>query len=84
MPGCSSKPSAVVCRSGGVITPAVFVHPEVGPLELHCQRLVHPDHGRTLLVCTAAAGSESAERLRLLSVIAVPVRRSPRAVGDVS
>jgi transcriptional regulator with XRE-family HTH domain len=47
-----------------------FVHPEVGRLELHCQRLVDPDHGHTLLVYTAAAGSVSAERLRLLSVVA--------------
>jgi transcriptional regulator with XRE-family HTH domain len=50
-----------------------FVHPEVGRLELHCQRLLDPDHGHTLLVYTATAGSESADRLRLLSVIAAPV-----------
>ena len=49
-----------------------FVHPEVGLLELHCQRLVDPDHGHTLLVYTAAAGSESADGLQLLSVIAAP------------
>ncbi|MEU7841268.1 helix-turn-helix transcriptional regulator [Micromonospora sp. NPDC049114] len=44
-------------------------HPEVGPLELHCQTLVDPDGSQTLLVFTAAPGSESDEKLRLLSVI---------------
>jgi hypothetical protein len=46
-----------------------FRHPEVGVLELGCQSLVDPDHGHRLLVYTAAPGSESAERLRLLAVI---------------
>ncbi|CAL9550864.1 hypothetical protein SUDANB121_04452 [Nocardiopsis dassonvillei] len=46
-----------------------FVHPEVGALELHCQRLVDPDQSHSLLVYTAVPGSESHERLRLLSVI---------------
>jgi hypothetical protein len=46
-----------------------FVHPEVGPLELHCQRLVDPDQAHALLVYTAVPGSESHEKLRLLSVL---------------
>ena len=46
-----------------------FVHPEVGALELTCQRLIDPDHGHSLLVYTAIPGSESHERLQLLSVI---------------
>ena len=46
-----------------------FVHPEVGGLELHCQRLIDPEQGHTLLVYTAVPGSESDEKLRLLSVI---------------
>ncbi len=46
-----------------------FVHPEVGDLELTCQVLLDPDHAHTLLVYTAVPGSESAEKLRLLSVI---------------
>ena len=46
-----------------------FVHPEVGPLELHCQRLVDPGHAHSLLVYTAIPGSESYEKLRLLAVI---------------
>lgn len=46
-----------------------FVHPEVGALELHCQRLVDPDEGHSLLVYTAVPGSVSHERLALLAVI---------------
>ncbi|MBM7057753.1 MULTISPECIES: helix-turn-helix transcriptional regulator [Streptomyces] len=46
-----------------------FVHPEVGVLELNCQRLLDPDQSHSLLVYTAPPGSESYERLRLLSVI---------------
>ena len=49
-----------------------FVHPEVGLLELHCQRLVDPDRSHSLLVYTATPGSESHERLRLLAVLAPP------------
>ncbi len=46
-----------------------YVHPEVGPLELSCQTLVDPLQSHALLVYTAAPGSESHEKLRLLSVI---------------
>lgn len=46
-----------------------FEHPELGRLELECQTLVDPEQSHSLLVYTAAPGSESAERLRLLSVI---------------
>ena len=46
-----------------------FVHPHVGLLELDCQSLVDPEQSHLLLVYTAVPGSESAERLRLLSVI---------------
>lgn len=46
-----------------------FLHPEVGLLELRCQTLLDPDQSHLLLVYTADAGTESAERLRLLSVI---------------
>ncbi|MFC3505584.1 helix-turn-helix transcriptional regulator [Micromonospora krabiensis] len=44
-------------------------HPEVGALELHCQVLVDPDQSQTLMVFTAAPGTESDEKLRLLAVI---------------
>lgn len=46
-----------------------FVHPQVGLLELDCQSLVDPEQSHLLLVYTAVPGSESAERLRLLSVL---------------
>ena len=46
-----------------------FVHPEVVALELNCQWLIDPDCAHSLLVYTAEPGSESYEKLRLLSVI---------------
>jgi transcriptional regulator with XRE-family HTH domain len=52
-----------------------FVHPEVGALELHCQRLVDPERAHSLLVYTAVPGSESAEKLALLAVIGASALR---------
>ena len=52
-----------------------FVHPEVGVLELHCQSLVDPDQSHALLVYTAVPGSESHEKLALLSVIGAAALR---------
>lgn len=46
-----------------------FVHPELGELELACQTLLDPAQSHALLVYTASAGSESHEKLQLLSVI---------------
>jgi hypothetical protein len=46
-----------------------LVHPELGVLELHCQMLVDFDQSQALLVFTATPGSESYEKLQLLSVI---------------
>ncbi|WP_250008310.1 helix-turn-helix transcriptional regulator [Actinoplanes sp. M2I2] len=46
-----------------------FVHPEVGDLELACQSLIDPSQSHILLVYTAVPGSESYEKLQLLSVI---------------
>ncbi|MFD7710124.1 hypothetical protein [Streptomyces sp. NPDC059786] len=47
------------------------MHPEFGPLELNCQTLLDPDRSHHLLLCTATpgSGSESHDKLRLLSVI---------------
>jgi hypothetical protein len=42
---------------------------EVGPLELNCQTLLDPEQEQSLLVFTAAPGSESYEKLQLLAVI---------------
>lgn len=44
-------------------------HPEVGGLDLYCQTLIDDGSGQTLLVFTAAPGSESHDRLALLSVV---------------
>ena len=46
-----------------------LVHPELGVLELHCQTLLDPHQAHQLFVYTAAPGSESYEKLALLSVI---------------
>lgn len=46
-----------------------LVHPEVGELELNCQSLLEPNQSLSLLVYTAEPGSESAEKLQLLSII---------------
>ncbi len=44
-------------------------HPEVGVIDVQCKFLIDPDQGQTLLVLTATPGTESYERLQLLSVI---------------
>jgi transcriptional regulator with XRE-family HTH domain len=49
-----------------------YVHPEVGLLELGCQILLDPQTSHSLLVYTAVPGSESWEKLQLLSVISGP------------
>ncbi|WP_406246617.1 helix-turn-helix transcriptional regulator [Microbacterium sp. M] len=46
-----------------------FVHPELGALELSCQTLVDPVQSHALLVYTAVPGSESHEKLQLLSML---------------
>lgn len=44
-------------------------HPELGVLDVLCQFLIDPDQSQTLLVFTAVPGTESYEKLQLLSVI---------------
>lgn len=46
-----------------------FTHPELGMIELTCQTLVDPAQSHSLLVYTAVPGSQSSEKLRMLSVI---------------
>jgi transcriptional regulator with XRE-family HTH domain len=43
-----------------------FVHPELGRMDLNCQALMDPIQSHSLLVYTAAPGSTSYEKLRLL------------------
>jgi transcriptional regulator with XRE-family HTH domain len=44
-------------------------HPEAGLMDLYCQTLLDPDQMQSLLVFTATPGTESYEKLQLLSVI---------------
>lgn len=46
-----------------------LVHEEVGVIDVYCQSLFDVDQSQALLVFTATPGSESAEKLRLLSVL---------------
>ncbi|WP_194410055.1 helix-turn-helix transcriptional regulator [Microbacterium cremeum] len=52
-----------------------YVHPELGALELTCQTLLDPEQSQSLLVYTAVPGSESHDKLALLSALA------PRSAG---
>ena len=46
-----------------------FQHPMLGVLELSCQTLQDPEQAHLLLVYTAVPGSETHEKLQLLSVV---------------
>jgi transcriptional regulator with XRE-family HTH domain len=46
-----------------------FVHPEVGRIDLYCQTLLDPDQGQSLLIFTATPGTESHDKLGLLTVL---------------
>ncbi|WP_305785884.1 helix-turn-helix transcriptional regulator [Symbioplanes lichenis] len=46
-----------------------IAHPELGILHVNCQTLIDPGTTQVLLVFTAAPGTESYEKLQLLSVI---------------
>jgi hypothetical protein len=46
-----------------------LIHPEVGELEVYCQTLYDVDQSQGLLVFTATPGSESHDKLQLLTVI---------------
>jgi hypothetical protein len=52
-----------------------LVHPEVGALELNCQTLLDPEQAHLLMVYTAVPGSESYDKLQLLSVIGASTPR---------
>ena len=67
--------------SGPYCAPKRLQHPEVGLLELHCQTLIDPDQSQGLVVYTATPGSESYERLELLSVVGGAVPDSFKAAA---
>nr|WP_218133951.1 helix-turn-helix transcriptional regulator [Lentzea fradiae] len=54
-----------------------YVHPSLGTIELHCQTLLDPDQSHILLVYTATPGTESYEKLRLLSVVGTQITPVP-------
>ena len=54
---------------GPYCEPKRIQHPEVGLLELYGQTLLDPDQFQTLVIFTAVPGTESHEKLQLLSVI---------------
>ena len=56
-----------------------YQHPDVGLLELNCQILLDPEQSQSLLVYTAVPGSESYEKLQLLSVIGAPLGPAAKA-----
>lgn len=55
--------------TGPSCAPKRLIHPELGELELYGQTLVDPDQSQSLMVFTAEPGSDSSEKLKLLSVI---------------
>jgi hypothetical protein len=46
-----------------------IVHPELGQLQLHCQVLLATDQAQAMLIFTATPGTDSYDKLKLLSVI---------------
>jgi transcriptional regulator with XRE-family HTH domain len=46
-----------------------YQHPEVGRLELNCQTLVDPHQAHRLMVYTAVPGTESYDKLQMLTVM---------------
>ncbi|MGW2091393.1 helix-turn-helix transcriptional regulator [Promicromonospora sukumoe] len=54
---------------GPYCEPKRLNHPEVGLVELHGQTLLDPDQNQALTVFTAVPGTESYDRLQLLSVV---------------
>jgi transcriptional regulator with XRE-family HTH domain len=59
-----------------------FIHPELGVLALDCQTLLDPGQSHRLLVYTAVPGSESYDKLKLLSVIATQHFQAAPVIDD--
>jgi len=55
--------------AGPYCEPKSILHDELGPMELYGQTLLDPEQSQALMIFTAAPGSESHEKLALLSVI---------------
>jgi transcriptional regulator with XRE-family HTH domain len=46
-----------------------FVHPQVGRIDLFCENLQDPDQSQSLLIFTATPGTDSHDKLALLTVL---------------
>ncbi|MYT06513.1 MULTISPECIES: helix-turn-helix transcriptional regulator [Streptomyces] len=57
-----------------------YRHPELGELELYCQRLIDPDQALELLVFSATPGSPSHEKLQLLPAVGAQASHDPRVL----
>jgi hypothetical protein len=53
--------------AGPYCDPKRIRHPRLGLLELHGENLLDPGRSQTLVIFTAVPGSESHEKLRMLS-----------------
>jgi len=51
--------------------PKRIAHRELGVIEVHCQTLIDPDQSQVLLVFTAVPGTDSYEKLQMLSAVAL-------------
>jgi transcriptional regulator with XRE-family HTH domain len=70
----------VKMRAGGIIR---FKHPEVGPLELHGEKLtISGTENLMMVVFHADPGSRGAESLALLASLVDPVGEAPRVSQD--
>jgi len=54
---------------GPYCEPKSILHDELGPMQLYGQTLLDPEQSQALMIFTAEPGSESYEKLQLLSVI---------------
>lgn len=54
---------------GPYCEPKRLRHPEIGLIELYGQTLIDPDQSQALMIFTATPGTESYEKLQLLSVV---------------
>lgn len=55
--------------AGPYCEPKRLLHPELGMIEVYGQTLLDPDQSQALLIFTASPGTESYEKMQLLSVI---------------
>lgn len=62
---------------GPYCEPKRLKHPDIGDIELYGQSLLDPDQSQILMIFTAAPGTESYEKLQLLSMVGASAFESP-------